>query len=302
MTPAVRSAEAAPEADAVETVTISAATSRTRRTWASRVSLGLAVAVIVLILLWTCWPGAFTSDNPLEGLGRNKLLSPSARHPFGTDQLGRDLFTRVVYAASLSVRAAAIAVAIAFVAGSVLGLLAGFIGGWVDDVVMRIVDVMLAVPSILMSMALITVLGRGTVVVAVAVGVASVASVARTMRSEVLKVRQSDYVEASKAAGSRAWKTMFTHVLPNSSGPVIVLSTIEFGTALLSIAALSFLGYGEPPPTPEWGSLVSSGRDYMANAWWLVTAPGLVIVIVVLAINRISRSIQDFSQHKMSNA
>jgi peptide/nickel transport system permease protein len=252
-----------------------------------------ALAVLLLVVVWAFAPSLITGQNPLLGIGADKLLPPSADHYFGTDQVGRDVYTRVVHGASLSLTGALIAVALSVVVGSLLGLLAGFVGGWVDDLISRACDVMLAVPSILLSMAIITVLGRGVVIVAVAVGISGIASIARTMRSEVLKVRLADYAEAAKAGGVRWWAVMFNHVLPNARGPVVVLATIEFGTALLAIAGLSFLGYGEPAPAPEWGALVSTGRDYMATSWWLVTIPGLVIVAVVLSITRVSHELQN---------
>ncbi|RRQ26581.1 ABC transporter permease [Rhodococcus sp. Eu-32] len=255
--------------------------------------LSASIAIVALVVLWALVPSLFTDQDPLLGVGAEKLQPPSGAHWFGTDQVGRDLFARIVYGASLSLTGAVIAVVLALVVGSLLGLLAGFVGGRTDDIIMRGADVMLSIPSILLSMAIITVLGRGVVVVAVAVGIASIASIARTMRSEVLKVRVADYTDAARAAGVRWWTIMFAHVLPNARGPVVVLATIEFGTALLAIAGLSFLGYGEPAPAPEWGALISTGRDYMATSWWLITIPGLVIVAVVLSLNRVSHALQD---------
>ncbi len=254
--------------------------------------LWAAVAVLVVVAAWALAPTGFTAADPLLGDGAERLLPPSAQHLFGTDQLGRDVYTRVVHGAALSLSGALVAVAVAIVVGSVLGLLAGYVGGWVDDVVMRLTDVVLAVPGILLSMAIITVMGRGAFVVAVAVGLAGVGGIARTLRSEVLKVRTADYVDAARAGGARWWSILAHHVFPNARGPVVVLIALEFGQALLAIAGLSFLGYGEPPPTPEWGALISGGRDYIGSAWWLITIPGLVIVAVVLSVNRVSRALQ----------
>ncbi|MER5197237.1 ABC transporter permease [Streptomyces sp. NPDC002755] len=250
--------------------------------------LVLSWLVLAVVVLWALFPGLFTSQDPLLGDPAEKLLGPSWQHPFGTDQLGRDLYARVVHGAWLSLGGVFLAVALAVVVGSLLGLLAGYFGGLVDECVMRVCDVLLAIPSLLLSMAIITVLGHGSVKVAVAVGVAGVAGFARTVRSEVLKVRESGYVEAARAAGVHRWKVVARHVVPNSYRPALVLATVEFGTSLLAIAGLSFLGYGEPPPQPEWGSLISGGRDYLQNAWWLTTVPGLVVVAIVLSVNRIS--------------
>lgn len=253
---------------------------------------GLIVSwlVLALVVLWALAPDLFTSQDPLLGDPADKLLGPSWHHPFGTDQLGRDLYARVVHAAWLSLSGVFLAVSLAVVVGSLLGLLAGYFGGLVDECVMRVCDVLLAVPSLLLSMAIITVLGQGSVKVAVAVGVAGVAGFARTVRSEVLKVREAGFVEAARAAGVRRWTVVVRHVMPNSYRPAVVLATVEFGTSLLAIAGLSFLGYGEPPPRPEWGSLISGGRDFLESAWWLTTVPGLVVVAIVLSVNRISHS------------
>lgn len=266
---------------------------------ASRLLLGLrrhpgtvlAVAWLSLVLISTVAPGLFTGQDPIDGVPAEKLTGPSTAHWFGTDQLGRDLFTRVVYGSALTLQAALIAVGIGLLLGSLLGLLAGFIGRWVDDVIMRISDVLLSIPALLLSLALITVLGFGTVNVAIAVGLGSVAAVSRIMRSEVIRVRNAVYVEAALASGNRWSRVLFRHVLPNSAGPVMVLAALEFGTAILAISALSFLGYGAQPPAPEWGSLVSTGRNFLTTAWWLTTLPGIVIALTVLAANAISRAL-----------
>lgn len=256
-----------------------------------RPGLTLSLVVFVLVLLAALFPGLFTDADPLVGTPRDKLRGPSAEHLFGTDQLGRDLFTRVVYASSLSLRATFVAVLVALVVGGGLGLLSGFFGGWLDDVVMRVVDVLQAIPRLLLSLALVGALGFGTTKVAIAVGVASVAGFARVMRAEVLRVRSSVYVEAARASGVRSGAVLARHVLPNASGPVLVMAALEFGIAILSVSALSFLGFGAPPPTPEWGVLVADGRNFVATAWWLTTFPGLVIAATVLSANRISRAL-----------
>ncbi|WP_236796102.1 ABC transporter permease [Amycolatopsis sp. GM8] len=257
-----------------------------------RPGLALAALVLLLVLAWALVPDLFTHYDPLSGVPREKLHGPSAAHLFGTDETGRDVFARVVHGAALSLRAAVSAVLIALVAGSVLGLVAGARGGWLDAVLMRVMDVLLAVPPILLSLALVTGLGFGTTKVAIAVGVANVANFARLMRAEVLRVRAGVYVEAARAGGVRWFDVLTRHILPNAAGPVLVLGVLTFGTAVLEISALSFLGYGAAPPTPEWGSLVAGGRSYLASAWWMTTLPGLVIAAVVLSANRISRALE----------
>ncbi|GAA2181361.1 ABC transporter permease [Brooklawnia cerclae] len=252
----------------------------------------LAWLVLLLVISWALFPSFFTSWSGIDGVPADKLQPPSLDHWFGTDQLGRDLYARLVYGAAQSLAATGGAVLVGLVLGAFFGLLAGFLRGWVDDLIMRMVDVLLSIPSLLLSLALITALGFGTVNVAIAVGLASVASFARIMRAEVLRVSNAEYVEAARASGVSWVGVLARHVLPNATGPVIALSALEFGQAVLAISALSFLGFGAPPPAPEWGSLVAGGRDFIATAWWLVTFPGLVIALTVLAANYISRSLE----------
>nr|WP_245548890.1 ABC transporter permease [Nocardia exalbida] len=251
----------------------------------------IAGAVALLAVGWALAPSVFAGGDPLTGVPAQKFQGPSAEHWFGTDNLGRDLYTRMVHGAGLSLTATLAAVGLALVTGSLLGLLSGAIGGVVDAVVMRSVDVLLSVPALLLSLALVTALGFGTSNVAIAVGVSLVANFARVMRSEVLRVRQAVYVEAAHAAGVRWYTVLARHVLPNAYQPVLALAAVEFGMAVLAVSALSFLGYGAKPPTPEWGTLISEGRNYLATAWWMTTLPGFVIIAVVLAAQRLGRAI-----------
>jgi peptide/nickel transport system permease protein len=185
-----------------------------------------------------------------------------------------------------------VAVAIGLVCGSALGGIAGYAGGRVDAVIMRVVDVLLSMPLLLLAMALVTALGFGPVQLSIAVGVAMIGSTSRVMRSEVLRVSKAVYVDAERALGASTSFLLVRHVLPNSIGPVLMFSIVEFGQAVLAIAALSFLGFGTPPPTPEWGALVATGQRYLAVAWWMITLPGLVITVFVVAVNRIARSFE----------
>ena len=251
--------------------------------------LVLALAVLALALLAAVAPALLTGYDPITGVPAERLQGPSVRHLFGTDETGRDVYARVVHGAALSLRATGIAVLTSLLVGSALGLVAGFRGGWVDSVIMRFVDVFLAIPAILLSLALVTALGFGTTNVAIAVGISNLAAFARVMRAEVLRVQNGVYVEAARASGVRWSGILLRHVLPNAAGPVLALATLNLGTAVLEVSALSFLGFGATPPTPEWGSLVSGGRNFLATAWWMTTFPGLTIAAVVLAANRISR-------------
>lgn len=254
-------------------------------------SLVLAWAVIALVILFAVAPSLFTSFNPVQGVPAEKLKGPSALHILGTDALGRDLFARIVYGAVHSLTGAFVAVVVGLVVGTSLGLFAGSIGGLVEEAAMRIVDVLLSIPGLLLMLSIIILLGFGTVNAAIAVGITSVAGFARLSRSEVVRVRRSEYVEAAFGSGGTFVSVLWRHVLPNSLTSVLALAALQFGGAILAISTLGFLGYGAPPPTPEWGLLIAEGRNYISTAWWLTTAPGIVVVLVVLSANRISQSL-----------
>ncbi|MDO6406675.1 ABC transporter permease [Pantoea phytobeneficialis] len=253
--------------------------------------LWLAWGVITLALLAALAPGLLTHFSPTAGIAGAQRLPPQATYWLGTDQLGRDLFTRIVYGASQSLAAAFAAVAMGFVGGTTLGVIAGAVGRRTESVLMRLVDVLLSIPSLLLSLSILILLGFGTVHAALAVGIASVASFARLARGEVVRVRRSEYVEAAYGSGGSFWRVLWRHILPNSLTAVVAFAALQFGQAILALSTLSFLGYGTPPPTPEWGLLIAEGRNYLATAWWLTLFPGIVVVAVVLAANRISQQL-----------
>ncbi|GAB1511037.1 ABC transporter permease [Actinophytocola sp. KF-1] len=251
-----------------------------------------SIAVLVVVEAAALAPGLFTAADPVRGAVTDRLLPPGAGHPFGTDELGRDLFARVVHGSAASLSAAVLAVGIAVLAGSLLGLVAGTARGLVDDLVMRAVEVLLAVPSFLLVLVVVAVLGSGTGNVAIAVGVSAAAVFARIMRAEVIRVRGAGYVEAAAVSGVSRQAILVTHVLPNAASPVAALAALELGNAILTVAAVGFLGFGASPPEPEWGSLIAAGRSFLASAWWLTTLPGLVIVAVVLAVNHLGHTLR----------
>jgi len=255
--------------------------------------LPLGIAVLLLALGWALFPGAFSHYDPLLGVPAQALQGPNAVHWFGTDYLGRDLYSRTVHGAALSLHATALAVLIALGTGILLGVIAGFFGGVLDSVLMRLVEVLMAIPSLLLAMAVITVLGFGTLNIALAVGLSSVATFARLVRGEVLRWRTSVFVEAAACCGVGPWTIIRRHILAHAAGPVLALAALEFGSAVLSVSALSFLGFGAPPPQPEWGLLISEGRNYMIAAWWYTSLPGMVVAAVVLAANQLARAVQD---------
>jgi peptide/nickel transport system permease protein len=253
--------------------------------------LALAWLVIATVLAWTLAPGLFTAYDPLQGVPGGQLKAPSATHLLGTDSLGRDLFSRIVHGAVHSLSGAIAAVGVGLVVGTLLGLFAGSVRGRVDEIIMRFVDVLLSIPTLLLSLSIIILLGFGTINAAIAVGATAIAGFARLMRSEVVRVRNAEFVEAAFGSGGTFGKVLWRHILPNSLTSVVAYTAVQFGWAILQISTLGFLGYGAPPPTPEWGLLIAEGRNYLATAWWLTAAPGLVVVAVVLSANRISQSI-----------
>jgi len=255
-------------------------------------SVALSLALFLLVLGWAFWPGLFTSADPLLADPTQTLQGPSARHWFGTDHLGRDLYARCVYGAALSLQATSIAVLIALLAGSLLGGIAGWFGGVADRVLAVLVEVLMSIPALLLAMAIVTALGFGTLEIALAVGLSSVAIFARLARGEVLRWRSRTFVEAAQVAGVGPWTNLWRHVLPHAAGPLLALAALEFASAVLAVSALSFLGFGAPPPQPEWGLLIAEGRNYMVVAWWYTTLPGLVVAAVVLATQQLARSLQ----------
>lgn len=253
--------------------------------------LWLAWLVMTVAVLMAFAPQWFTEFNPLDGIAGAQRLAPQAGHWLGTDQLGRDVWSRIVYGAGHSLSAALAAVAMGLVFGTALGTVAGALDGRVEAVVMRIVDILLAIPSLLLSLTVIILLGFGTLNAAMAVGVAAIASFARLSRAEVVRIRHSDYVEAAYGSGGTFLAVFWRHILPNALSPVLAFATLQFGQAILALSTLSFLGYGTPPPVPEWGLLIAEGRNYLSTAWWLTTFPGIAVIAVVLAANRISQQL-----------
>lgn len=250
----------------------------------------IAIAILAIAFLAALFPSLFTSADPYAGTDVALLAPGESGHLMGTDAVGRDLYARIVYGARQSLLGALIAVAVGLVVGTLIGLLAGSLRGAVDTVLMRVVDVLLSIPGILLSLSIIIVLGFGSVQAAVAVGATSVATFARLARSQVISVASSDYIEAAYGAGATHATVLLRHILPNSLTPVIALATLQFGTAILQLSILGFLGYGAPPPTPEWGLIIAEGRDFMATAWWLIILPGIALVAVVMSANRLSQN------------
>jgi len=252
------------------------------------IGFGIIVVLIVIALM-----ASFIAPYDPIGLSRNILQPPSGGHLMGTDNLGRDIFSRVVYGTRVSLQMGFIAIAIAATFGTAMGLVAGTYGGFVDTVLMRFVDALMAVPGILLALTVAAVLGTGLHVAMIAVGIAWIPSFARIVRSLVLQVKEMPYIEAARSLGSSDTRLIWRHVLPNAFTPVLVLSSLGVGSAVLIGAALSFLGVGAQPPTAEWGIMLSEGRQFMRSAWWVMAFPGLAITVTVLAANLVGDGLRD---------
>ena len=256
----------------------------------------IAALYVLFVIVSAFLPRLFTSKGPYDTHPESAALSPSLQHLFGTDIYGRDLWTRVLYGSPLTIKATLIALGIALVAGLGLGIVSGFFGGLTDAFLMRVVDVLLAIPGLLLALSIVTALGYGTIPVAVAVGVGIVPGFARTTRAEVLRVKTLPYVEAARAGGASWGRVLIRHILPNSWGPVAVLAVLDAGVAIIAIASLSFLGFGAAPPAAEWGTLIADGRNYLVTAWWLSLLPGLFVAVLVLSLNHLSKTLQELTR------
>jgi peptide/nickel transport system permease protein len=218
---------------------------------------------------------------------------PSLEHPLGTDRLGRDLYSRALYGARVSLSVGVAAVAIASLIGLLLGAFSGYLGGWVDDVVMRVVDGLLAFPRLLLVLTMLALFANSVWVVVVLLGLTGWMSAARLVRTEVIRLKETDFVQAAIASGARRRRVVLQHLVPNAIGPLIVTATLRIGTIILLEAYLSFLGLGVQPPTPSWGAMVFDGRDVLLSAWWVSAFPGLAIVLAVVACNLVGDGLRD---------
>ncbi|MBM7614613.1 ABC transporter permease [Alkaliphilus hydrothermalis] len=224
---------------------------------------------------------------------RARFITPSRDYLFGTDNFGRDILSRIIYGSRVSLQVGFIAVGISALTGGALGAIAGFYGGRLDNVIMRFVDILLAIPGILLAISIVSALGPGLQNVMIAVGIGSIPSYARIVRASVLSLRDQEFVEAAKAVGANDFRIISKHIIPNSMAPIIVQATLGVAGAILSAAGLSFIGLGIQPPTPEWGSMLSSGRQYLRDYWHIATFPGLAIMITIFALNLLGDGLRD---------
>ncbi len=263
-----------------------------RRVVRSRNVVAGATILVVVTLLVALAPH-ISPYSPTEQFRRNRLQPADAEFLLGTDNLGRDIWSRILYGGQVSLQVGIISVAIGATLGALLGLLAGYLGGHADTIIMRFIDVMMAFPGILLSLVIVAVLGRNLHNVMVAVGLSSVPVYTRVVRGSTLSVKQFDFIVAAQALGGSSWRIMMRHILPNVAAPLTVVATNGVASAIITGAALSFLGLGQQPPDPEWGLMLNEGREFIRVAAWVTTFPGMAIMVTVLSINLLGDGLRD---------
>ena len=259
----------------------------------------IGLVLIVILFLMAIFAHAITPFSYSKQNLMHAFEPPSSKYIFGTDEFGRDIFSRIVYGARISLQVGFIAVGISMFIGGFLGALAGYYGGKIDNVIMRIMDVLLSIPSILLAIAIAASLGPGLFNLMIAVGISAIPNYARIVRGSVLSIRGQEFVEAAKAVGSSDLRIIFKHIIPNCTAPIIVQATLGVATAILTAAGLSFIGLGIQPPIPEWGAMLSSGRSYIRDYPYMTLFPGLAIMITILALNFVGDGLRDALDPKL---
>lgn len=262
-------------------------------------SLTLGAAILALMVFTALFPGLFTDANPVMMNIPDRMQPPSPAFPFGTDQYGRDILARVLYGGRYSLIMGTVPIALAASVGIVLGLIAGYYGKWADLLIMRVMDVWVAFPIILLALAIVTVLGPGLINIMIAIGIAWVPYYTRMVRSVVLGLRNTTYVEAAQVLGLGDERILGRHILPNTLAPLIVMSSMGIAGAILTGASLSFIGLGPQAPTPEWGVILADGRQFIRLAWWIGFFPGVAIALTVLGANLLGDGLRDWLDPRM---
>lgn len=258
-------------------------------------------SIILIYLLIALFAPIIAPYDPLKIDLLHKLQQPSIHHLMGTDDKGRDIFSRVLYGTQLSLGVGVVSVFIGAFFGITLGLISGYYGKWIDVVIMRVIDILLAFPGILLALAIVSALGPNLINVMIAIGIFSIPTFARIVRGSTLATKKMEYIDAVHALGASDFKIIFVYILPNILSPIIVQGSLRLATAILSASALSFLGMGAQPPSPEWGAMLSSGRDFLWSAPYVATFPGLAIVFAVLGFNLLGDGLRDALDPKQNN-
>ena len=261
----------------------------------------LGLVILLLFILITIFADLIAPYELVTTQTRDILQPPSAQHWFGTDELGRDILSRIIYGARISMSVGLIAICISLIGGVALGAIAGYYGGTADNIIMRCMDVLLSIPTILLNISIVAALGSGLQNVMIAIGVSSIPGYCRIVRASILSLRDQDFVEASRAAGASDFFLITRHILPNCMAPLIVQATLRIGAAILSCASMSFLGLGIVPPTAEWGSMLSTGRDFLRDAPHVCIFPGLAIMAAVFSMNLVGDGLRDALDPKLKD-
>ena len=261
----------------------------------------IGLAVVLLLVFTAIFADFVAPEGPDDQNLQRANQFPNAQNLMGTDNLGRCVFSRVIFGARISLQVGFVVVSISMVLGVVIGSIAGFFGGHLDNALMRFIDILLAIPNILLAIAIASALGPGLINVMIAVGIGAIPGYARIVRASVLTLREQEFIEAARACGASDFRIITRHILPNSMAPIIVQATLGLANAILSAAALSFIGLGIQPPTPEWGAMLSIGRRFLRDFYHMSFFPGLTIVIVVLALNMMGDGLRDALDPKLKN-
>ncbi len=259
----------------------------------------IGAAIIFIEIVLAIGAPVIAPFDPLDQNPRAALQAPSREHLMGTDDTGRDLFSRVIWGARISLRVGVVSVLIGGGIGILLGVIAGFRGGWLDNLIMRFMDLLLAFPGILLALGIIAILGPGLSNVMLAVGISSIPAYTRVARGSTLALREREFVTSARSIGAKDRRIMLRYILPNVLPPLVVLATLGIAGAILTAAGLSFIGLGAVPPTPEWGAILTLGRKYINQAWWYTTFPGIAIMITVLGINMLGDALRDALDPKL---
>ena len=266
---------------------------------------GAVIGLVIIVLLITLAifaPLIYDYDKDIVAQNiRERLKSPSLSHPFGTDEYGRDIMARVIWGTRYSLPIGFVATIVAILLGVTMGAIAGYYGGWVENVLMRFGDIFASIPHILLAIVVVSVLGQSAVNLMIAVGVTSTPAFIRVSRAAVLTVRNQEYIEAARAIGMKNWKIIMLHIIPNALSPIVVQTTLRVGSAIISAAALSFLGLGIPAPAPEWGTMLSAGRKFIRDYSYMTLFPGMAIMVTVLALNMLGDGLRDAMDPKMKS-
>lgn len=250
-------------------------------------------AIILILIFCALFPQIVAPFGYDAQLLSRRFLAPNGEFIFGTDEFGRDIFSRIIYGCRTSLSVGIVSVSFSCVIGSLIGCVAGYYGNQIDNIIMRIIDIFLAIPNILLAISIVAALGPGFQNLILAIGIGSILGYARVVRASVLSVKEQEFIEAARSIGSSDFRIILKHILPNCMAPIIVQATMSIAMAILSAAALSFIGLGVQPPTPEWGAMLSAGREYMRDYWYVVTFPGLAIMLTVFSFNLFGDGLRD---------